>query len=445
MKKLGMWTMSMSLLALAACSSSESPSGAYSQSNSQIPSKETAAKSVKQEEQPVKLTIYLWQPLDDKEFNTLLVEPLKKKYPYITLEPIRLGKGQNNLAELIASGIVPDLVTQFNGYIPSMRQLDVLEDITPLLKQHSIDLSRFEPAILDAIRINSEKGELYGLPYSVQFSATYYNKDIFDKFGVGYPQDGMYWEDAIELAQKLTRMDGSTQYRGLNYEHMSRLSSAYGLDIVNGKTDRANLDIPTWRQVFELGKTIYSIPGNRPPNVEGDAYNLFFKERNTAMLTTVNVFNMVADAAKEGVNLDVAQYPSYRDRPNTYGLVDSHYLLILKQSKNKEAAAKVLEVITSDEVQLASAQQLVKLSPLTNPAMKQNFGAGNPAFEGMHISSIFKSKPAPAPFFSVYYPEGRTVLSAIAKDFVMGSKDVNTALREGNEALNQKITSVKGQ
>jgi hypothetical protein len=77
--------------------------------------------------------------------------------------------------------------------------------------------------------------------------------------------------------------------------------------------------------------------------------------------------------------------------------------------------------------------------------MKQNFGAGNPAFKGMHITSIFKSKPAPAPFFSVYYPDGRTVLSATAKDFIAGSKDVSTALREGNEALDQKIAGIKGK
>lgn len=45
------------------------------------------------------------------------------------------------------------------------------------------------------------------------------------------------------------------------------------------------------------------------------------------------------------MNADVAQYPSYKEAPDTYGLVDAHYMVITKQSKHKDAAMRVLEVI----------------------------------------------------------------------------------------------------
>src|SRR5690606_26103942 len=100
------------------------------------------------------------------------------------------------------------------------------------------------------------------------------------------------------------------------------------------------------------------------------------------------------------------------------------YMIITKQSKNKDAAMRVLEVMTSDDVQLASARTLAKYSSLNNPEMRTNFGADNPIFRDLNIQSIFKSKPAQAPLFSIYYPDGRSILSSAIKEFIDGDKDL---------------------
>jgi ABC-type glycerol-3-phosphate transport system substrate-binding protein len=60
---------------------------------------------------------------------------------------------------------------------------DLMTDITPLVKQTATDLNQ----------VASDDGWLVGIPFTQQFSALYYNKDIFDKFGVSYPKDGMTW------------------------------------------------------------------------------------------------------------------------------------------------------------------------------------------------------------------------------------------------------------
>lgn len=70
-----------------------------------------------------------------------------------------------------------------------------------LIKRHNIDLSRFEPSIISALEKMSGGG-LYGLPLYNDRMALYYNKDIFDKFGVPYPKDGMTWDEVIELSIK---------------------------------------------------------------------------------------------------------------------------------------------------------------------------------------------------------------------------------------------------
>lgn len=143
------------------------------------------------------------QKLNEQEFQELLVEPVQKKYPYISLEQVSHTK----IDDVLASGEIPDLITIWNGQILPYQRYDLLEDITPLLEQNGVDLERFEPYSLDAIRVGENRNELYGLPYAIQFNALYYNKDLFDKFGVAYPTDGMTWEEAIELGKQVSRFE----------------------------------------------------------------------------------------------------------------------------------------------------------------------------------------------------------------------------------------------
>lgn len=43
---------------------------------------------------------------------------------------------------------------------------------------------------------------------------TYYNREIFDKFAISYPRDGITWEEMAALAQKVSRVDNGVQYYG---------------------------------------------------------------------------------------------------------------------------------------------------------------------------------------------------------------------------------------
>jgi len=383
--------------------------------------------------EPVKLTVFKGQAISDEEWDHLLVQPLKRKHPHITLEPL-----SGNLPDIIASGVVPDLLTQFNGYVTDFIPYQLLTDLTPLLAKHKIDLNRFDAVYLDALRVLSDKGELYGLPYSTQFNALYYNKDLFDRFGVPYPQDGMTWEDAALLAEKLTRQEGGTQYVGLSYEHISRLSSSLSPDIVDMRKETATVNTDLWKKVFLLGHRINSIQGN-----VSTGNDEFIKNRRVAMYATVNLLTKLTDAVKNGLNVGLAQYPSFKEQPNVYGYVDAHYMLISRQSKYKDQAMQVIELFTSDEVQRQMTRKFARLSPLQNAELKKQLAADIPQFSGIDISPIFKSKPSPAPAFSKHYRDARKILMTKYEEYNNGQTDVNTALREADEEINKMISAAK--
>jgi multiple sugar transport system substrate-binding protein len=413
----------MMAFALSGCGGEEASPG------SQVSDSKTAPP------EPVTLQLYAQQKFTPKDFELLIANPVKQKYPNITVELIETNK--NPLENVVATGQQVDLITEWHGLMPSLKEIGLFEDIVPLAKKHNLDLNRFDPQALGAIKTISDKGELYGLPYNVQLNALYYNKDIFDKFGVSYPADGMTWDDAIGLAQKVSRTDGSIQYRGLDPESVLRLMFPLSLTLVDGKTNKSVVNSAPYQKLFELGKRIYDIPGNKPDKMNKNSLDAFVKDKNVAMLASYNIFDQLKMAGD--LNWDVAQYPSYPENPNTYGMYDLHVMLISKTSKHKDEAMKVMETLLSNEVQLASVRSTLRVSALKDLQFQQAFGADVPALNNKKLSSIFKSHPALCPPFSIYYNKVRTPFRTRFADYVNGKTDLNTALRLADEDLTKLI------
>jgi multiple sugar transport system substrate-binding protein len=158
--------------------------------------------------------------------------------------------------------------------------LNLLADLNELINKNSFDLSKLDPNVLDSIKMWGGNGELYALPLWSTYSALYYNKDIFDKFGVPYPKDGMTWDEAIELATKLTRTDGHTAFRGIDAD-LFGVYSQLSMPYVDSKSNAPLLETDGFKKTFQLFHTIANIPGNE--NRKGSRA-AFLTDRNLAML-----------------------------------------------------------------------------------------------------------------------------------------------------------------
>ncbi|UUZ95509.1 extracellular solute-binding protein [Paenibacillus sp. P25] len=375
-----------------------------------------------------------WSEINDADFKNLIVEPLQSKYPNIQVEML---KG-DDIKGMIAAGTVPDLVATWVNLIPDYQDLDLVEDMTPLIKKHNLDLGRFESTYLDTIR-GYDKGGLVALPYDSNFNLLYYNKDIFDKFGVPYPKDGMTWEETIELAKRVSREEQGVRYRGLETDGYGKLALQLALPAV--KDGKPNVNNELWKRLLELQKRIESIPANEPvPNVH--QRNQFMKDRTLAMFATGNNFNLLQSDAAKGLNWDVAQYPVHPDQPDVAGMVDEHVMFVTKQSKHKDEAFKVIETLTSDAVQKKLTRASGKLSVLKDQGIRKELGADMPALTGKHLEAIFKGRYIPAYTATNKYPDAGKILNEQVAKYLKDEQDVNTTLRTAEEAIQNHIRQV---
>lgn len=372
-------------------------------------------------------------------FDQLLTEHVKKKYPHITLSMMRPTDG-NTLDNLLIAGTVPDLIFTFNGNLSSYRTRGLLYDMNGLIKENKFDLGRFEPNYIADVKIASTNDELFALPYETTFHALYYNKSIFDKFGVDYPKDGMTWEQTVELGRRVTRFDSGTQYRGLDPgSGIIWISQPLSLATVDYKTEKASINNEQWKRIFELVKTIYSIPGNKPV---GTVLNEFTKDKTLAMVGHLNIFTTLEAAGKEGLEWDVTQYPSFPEKPNTFGNASVYVATITQPSKHKKEALQVLDVLTSESFQLVRSKS-GSISALKSPEVKNAFGADLAFLKGKNVQGIFKSKPVLYPIASEYRSKAESIARARFNDYAAGTIDVNTALSRAEEEINKMIAAEK--
>ncbi|WP_028547463.1 ABC transporter substrate-binding protein [Paenibacillus sp. UNC451MF] len=409
--------------------------GGTKQASTGSPEQNQSTPAPAKQEEPVKLLMaQKWSEINDADFQKLIVEPLQQKYPYIQIEML---KGEN-IKEMIAAGTVPDLVATWVNLIPDYQELGLVEDMTPLIKKHNLDLNRFETTYLDTIR-GYDKSGLVALPYDSNFNVIYYNKDIFDKFGVDYPKDGMTWEDTIQLAKRVSREEQGVRYRGLEAEGYGKLALQIALPSV--KDGKSNFNNEPWKQILELSKKINSIPSNEAvPNVH--PRNQFMKDRNLAMFATGNNFNLLQSDSAKGLNWDIAQYPSYPDKPNVAGMVDEHVAFVSKTSKHKDEAFKVIEILTSDAVQKKMTRASGKLSVLKDNSIRRELGADMPVLQGKHLDAIFKGSYIPAYTATSKYPDAGKIISEQVTKYLNDEQDVNTTLRTADEGIQSHIRQI---
>jgi len=115
---------------------------------------------------------------------------------------------------------------------------------------------------------------------------------------------------------------------------------------------------------------------------------------------------------------------------------------VTAQSKHKEQAFQVITAVLSDEVQTEIAKN-GRFPVLTGKTVEDVFGSNLPYAQGKHLKAAFLSKPAKALPVSKYDSFAEGHMASLIEPVVKGEKDINSILREAEEAINKHIEANK--
>ncbi|MEF3311267.1 extracellular solute-binding protein [Paenibacillus sp. GYB004] len=388
--------------------------------------------------QPVTVKIAVHAGIvNDNDLKRYFIEPVKAKYPHITIERINVADKGLSLPELVSTNAVPDMVINYPYNLTDLTQLGISYNMDELIKTHKLDLNRISPEYLESIKIVNGSNFYTGLPMNNNTFALFFNKDLFDRFGVSYPKDGMTWDEVREISVKLTRSENGVQYYGLFPDNVYRGAYQASVPFVDLQNNKSVFQTDAWKNLFELWYSLYKYPGAEIMPKEMNTVN-GFKTGQIAMFSGYS--GQLPDLlSMKDLNWDVVTYPTNKVAPGVGQRVDSPMMSITSTSKVKDAAMQIISVILSDEVQTEMTRNL-QSSVLKDPKINAQFGKATPELASKNVVAFTKLKVAVLkPFGFVPVGSAAGIPITAFTELLYAGKDVNTVLREADEKMEKVI------
>ena len=301
-----------------------------------------------------------------------LIAAFERAEPDIDVELIEASDREDLIARLstsIAGGSPPDLFLMNYRFYGQFAARGALEPLEPYVERSDeFELADFYEQAVDAFRWN---GRVTCLPQNISSLVVYYNKDLFRRFSVDPPRDGMSWTEFVERAQFLTRDAAGNPVRGQDPDLPPQPNAAraeiYGLGVEptiirlapfiwsNGgevvddeeHPTRLAFDSEQAKEVLTLFFALRGFHGVVPADSEVEAEDdesRFVNGRLAMLLSSRRSVPTFREAAK--FDWDVVSLPVF-DEPA--GILHSDAYCLTKASDAKDAAWRFVEFALGPE------------------------------------------------------------------------------------------------
>ncbi|WP_195573036.1 ABC transporter substrate-binding protein [Paenibacillus sp. 1001270B_150601_E10] len=372
--------------------------------------------------------------------------------PHVTIELVDSQAQMEPLQELNAQKVVPDIIFA-NWGLDALFELDMIEPLDELIGKHQFDLNTLDPSLVASMRALDKTGQGRVLGFPIQYSpyGIWYNKEVFDKFGIEYPTEQLTWDEVVELAKQMTAERDGVQYRGLEMGpglasgEVTIPLSQLAVNLTDPDTGEVLIDKePAVTRYLELMKKIYSIPGifNEDPEARKD-YE--FSKKNVGMIVSwIEYLRWGVGDPEVAANMEAAPLPVWGDGNESAPPAGSSLLVINKYSEHKDAAFKVLMAYLSPEHQTALAK-IGDAPPLfNNEEVVSHFGEEVEVFMDKNVSAFYAVPPALPPAKISQWDKYVDIAGSMLK-FSTSDMDIASFLRELKEESQIKITEAKNQ
>lgn len=394
------------------------------------------------------ITLRMMIMVDNEVFNNRFKRQVEDKFPHITLELLEENPTEiDTIQELYSSGEQFDIIT----VEPTMAHIDIdtIMPIDDLIEKHNFDLSIFRDGMIEDLRAYDPLGEgnLYGLPLEIGLFALYYNKGIFDMFGVDHPESGMTWNDALDLAKQLTQERDGIQYKGLGFVPWSsnvpfRQLSVPGTDPETGEVLFA--DHENTKMYFDFLDELRSIPGMQV--TDADNPDGFDSGNQNIAMWVASITSLQGFVHAESIDFDLVTVPHWPDLPNQGPGQVGLSFNITKHSEHPDEAFEVLAYLASPEGQ-AILSQAGSPPTIDDESIFDDFAQVTIEDYGKeyNVSAPFTQLLAPMPPYSKYDDGYMGLMWQKTNEFLASDQDPNTFIREMKEEYEGSVEDMKGR
>jgi multiple sugar transport system substrate-binding protein len=300
----------------------------------------------------------------DVEAYAMVVRAFEAAHPDVTVQMDQIpsaGDFHTKMAAAFAAGDPPDVMTVGYRYLGKYAARGVLEVLEPrMAASQTVQPSAFYPQALEAYRVD---GQVVCVPINISSSVIYYNKDLFDRAAIAYPQPDWTWADFVATARALTLdTDGDGQVDQWGFDTVNDIRRLapfvwqHGGEIVDDleKPTRLTLDSPAAVEALQWFVDLQLKEHVRPGKEEAAAVDP--DERFMEGKLAMDMGSRVATAqflAIQGFTWDVAPLP--RDQ-GPAAVLHSEAYCMAAASLVKDAAWSFIEFASGEPGQTIAAK-----------------------------------------------------------------------------------------
>jgi multiple sugar transport system substrate-binding protein len=304
-------------------------------------------------------------PAELESYRTM-IRAFEEEEPEISVQLVEASDRDDLIARLstsIAGGSPPDLFLMNYRFYGQFAARGALEPLEPYIDDSDVmSLDDFYPQAVDAFRWD---GHVTCLPQNLSSLVVYYNRDLFERFGVPEPTDDMAWTQFVYRAQQLTRDATGAVVQGADPDLPAKPNTApaaiYGLGVepsliriapfvwsnratlVDDDEHPARFTLDSQeaklalQQFFALRTMFGVVPSDTDVEAEDDEAR-FLNGRLAMLLESRRLVPTLREAAK--FDWDVAALPTLQDRAS---ILHSDAYCMTKDSDAKDAAWRFVE------------------------------------------------------------------------------------------------------
>lgn len=320
----------------------------------------------------------------EADFMTIL-EPFLEANPDIEVQPTVLdwGSAWTKLTTAATSGEGPDITQLGTTQIAAIAAMGALEDLTPVYERFGGEAA-FVDATLPTTQVLGAGTERYAAPWFIDTRALFYRKDICEAAGVDPTKDFETWDSFKAALTKLkdVEIDGvKVPALGMPGKNDWNVIHNYAPWIWGAGGDFIGEDNKT--SVINSDKAFEGIKFYSELAIEG-LMSMPALEKNSAeieALFNAGEFATMFSGAYEIATLRREQ-PELAEKVGTapipggpegrYAFFGGSGLSVFQNSKNKEAAYKVLEYLMSTDAQITYQEKCGNL-PAVKAAYETEF------------------------------------------------------------------------
>jgi multiple sugar transport system substrate-binding protein len=274
----------------------------------------------------------------------------------VQLEAVAGSDYYTRLLTQIAAKRPPDIMQIGDDAVPMFVDKGALIPLDECLKaEPALDTTIYLPGVLEP---GQWKGQQWFLPKDYSPMGVYYNKKIFDQFGVPYPKDGWTWDDMLNTAKLLTKdtnADGKTDIWGIQLPASWTTGFEYWVNSAGGRLISEDgtkfvgyMDSPEVQSALQFYSDLYNVHKVAPPPADlamwGGGNTEF--DQGTAAMRLFGRWPQAGYLKNPNIDLGVVGVPVGKVRAN---ILFWGGFGVAAVSENPEAACRFLKFYTGNQ------------------------------------------------------------------------------------------------